>query len=274
MAYVDLNFYSYYLGMDTSAQVLLPEKRRQKPEDRSNDTYPVLYLLHGHSDYDKCFIRKSNIELLVRNHDLIIVMPNAHRSFYTNARHGLKYYSFVTEELSTIMANFFHVSGKREDRYIAGVSMGGYGAMKIALNNPDKYAGVASISGTIDPLELLINSKDISAELPKNEDMYENLLNIFGSQEDFYGSENEIIHVLRCLEKKNIEKPKIFQCCGTEDFLIQQNRRLNQVFNNEIKTIEHTYKEMPGTHNWIYWNKVFPEVMAFFGFPFNENMSV
>ena len=84
MAFVQCDIFSYRLGMDTELAVLLPEKRQQRPYDRSNDRYKVLYLLHGHSDDHTAYIRKSLIELLVRDKDLIVVMPNCHRGMYTD----------------------------------------------------------------------------------------------------------------------------------------------------------------------------------------------
>ena len=129
MALLNVDFYSYYLGMDSPLTVLLPEKRGRKPEAAPDKKYPVLYLLHGHADDNTAWIRKSDLELLVRDHDLIVVMPSAHRSFYTNGRYGHLYFDYITKELPVIVGNFFPASARREDTYIGGLSMGGYGAL-------------------------------------------------------------------------------------------------------------------------------------------------
>ena len=136
--------------MDTELTVLLPEKRQQKPVDRSGDKYKVLYLLHGHGDDHTAYIRKSLIELLVRDKDLVVVMPNCHRGMYTDGIYTHRYYSYVAEELPIVTANLFHGSLDPKDQYIAGFSMGGYGAAKIALRNPDRYAAVGVFSGGMD----------------------------------------------------------------------------------------------------------------------------
>ena len=159
MANIDLKFYSYYLGMESSAQVILPDERPYMVQDHGDKKYPVLYLLHGQFDDDTAYIRKSLIETYVQNKDLIVVMPNVHRSFYTNCKEGHEYYNFIEKELPVIIGNFFHASRKREDQFIAGLSMGGYGALKIALNAPEKYAACASMSGAIDPIEANTNKE-------------------------------------------------------------------------------------------------------------------
>ena len=125
MALLNVDFYSYYLGMDSPLTVLLPEKRGRKPEAAPDKKYPVLYLLHGHADDNTAWIRKSDLELLVRDHDLIVVMPSAHRSFYTNGRYGHLYFDYITKELPVIVGNFFPASARREDSYVGGLSMGG-----------------------------------------------------------------------------------------------------------------------------------------------------
>lgn len=115
MAFVQCNFFSYQLGMDTEISALLPEKRQQRSVDRSKDKYKVLYLLHGHSDDHTAYIRKSLIELLVRDKDLVVVMPNAHRGMYTDGKIGHRYFSYIVDELPVVASNFFHAGTGPED---------------------------------------------------------------------------------------------------------------------------------------------------------------
>lgn len=96
--------------------------------DDSHKKYPVLYLLHGHGDDQTGWIRKSMLELKVRDRELIVVMPTAHRGFYINGKHGYRYFDYLAKELPRAVGNFFHGSLERKDNYIAGLSMGGYGA--------------------------------------------------------------------------------------------------------------------------------------------------
>lgn len=146
MAFLTCDFFSYHLGMDVQMNVLLPEKRQEEPKPAPDAKYKVLYLLHGHSDDHSAYIRKSLIEVLVRRYDLAVVMPDAHRSGYANMIHGHRYYDYMTEDVMMQAPNFFPISTKPEDTYIAGLSMGGAGAMKIGLNNPGRFAGVGCMS--------------------------------------------------------------------------------------------------------------------------------
>lgn len=263
MANIDLKFYSHYLGMESSAQVILPDERPQKMQDHGEKKYPVLYLLHGQFDDDTAYIRKSLIETYVQNMDLIVVMPNVHRSFYTNCKEGHAYYSFIEEELPVIIGNFFHASPNREDRFIAGLSMGGYGALKIALNAPHKYAACASMSGAIDPIEANTNKEAKAYPVP---DMAANIFRVFGSKEDFKNSENDLCFKLRELDKTEGPKPKFFISCGSDDFLLHQNKEFVRIFKEELETMDCVFKQTPGSHNWEYWNKALIDVLDFFGF--------
>ena len=172
MAFVQCDIFSYELGMDTELTVLLPEKRQQKPIDRSNQRYKVLYLLHGHGDDHTAYIRKSLIELLVRDKDLVVVMPNCHRGMYTDGIYTHRYYSYVAEELPIVTANLFHGSLEPKDQYIAGFSMGGYGAAKIALRNPGRYAAVGVLSGGMDMEDHMVRGTGGHFTVPDMEPMH------------------------------------------------------------------------------------------------------
>ncbi len=268
MAFVELNYGSYYLGMDSSVSVFLPEKRLQKPEAQPERKYPVLYLLHGHSDDHTAYVRKGITEILVRELELIVVMPNGHRSFYTDAKQGHLYESFITEELPVVIENYFPASSLREDRFIAGLSMGGYGALKLALNHPALYAAAASMSGAVFPR---MTENEETRSMFVVPDMFQNLENVFGSEADFQESGSDLIYMARKVNSSSGPKPRIFQCCGTEDPLIRDNRRLRDVFEKELKNISYTYKESPGIHNWFYWNQALADILEFLGFAVNRS---
>ncbi|MDO4345222.1 MAG: alpha/beta hydrolase family protein [Eubacteriales bacterium] len=266
MACVELRFYSHVLGMDTCAMVLLPEKRMQPIENLSDKKYPVLYLLHGHSDDESSYIRKSNIEILARDHELIVVMPNAHRSFYCDYPGGFPYYTYLTEELPLKVANFFHASCKPEDTYVAGLSMGGLGAMKLALNHPEHFAAVASMSGLLDPYWLHVPGKTPSFQAFSDPVSLNNLRAALGTPENFVGSCSDLFSLIEKLPQSANPKLRIFQCCGSEDMLIDQNRAFHTFASQKLSSEYYTYKEIPGIHNWDYWNQALVDVMNFFGF--------
>lgn len=269
MAFVELNYGSFYLGMDSTVSVFLPEQRLQKPIPQPDKKYPVLYLLHGHSDDHTAYVRKGITEILVRDLDLIVVMPNAHRGFYANAKQGHLYEDFITKELPVVIENYFPASSRREDRYIAGLSMGGYGALKLALSHPELYVAAASMSGALRPnTEENPETRKIFA-VP---DMFDNLRCVFGTKEEYENSENDLFYMARKVNDSAGEKPRIFQCCGTEDPLIEDNRALRDLFQNELHQIDYQYQESPGVHNWFYWNKALADILEFLGFQVNRDV--
>src|SRR6476619_7886720 len=106
---------------------------------------PVLYLLHGLSDDDTIWLRRTSIERYVAALGLAVVMPQVHRSFYTDEAYGNRYWTYLSEELPEIVHGFFRLSRRREDTFVAGLSMGGYGALKWALRDPGRFAAAASL---------------------------------------------------------------------------------------------------------------------------------
>lgn len=261
MALIQMDFFSYYLGMDTPMTVLLPEKRGCKPELNPDKKYPVLYLLHGHADDNTAWIRKSNIEMLTRDYGVIVVMPTAHRSFYSNSKHGHAYFDYLTKELPVVVANLFPASTKREDTYIAGLSMGGYGALKLAMACPEIYGHAGSMSGASDSYSAM---RHVSGMFTVS-DFTENINNVFGSEEEFYGSENDLYFLSRQLESRtDVPQPQLYMCCGTEDPLWPVYCEIKEHLQNRTG-LEITYDERKGSHNWNFWNEELPLILQFFG---------
>lgn len=261
MALVNMDFFSYYLGMDTPMTVLLPERRGFEPKLEPDKKYPVLYLLHGHADDNTAWIRKSNIEMLVRDFGIIVVMPTAHRSFYTNSRHGHAYSDYLTKELPVVIANLFHVSARREDTYIAGLSMGGYGAIKLAMAHPEIYGHAASMSGASDAYGALNGAKGMFS-VP---DFIANLDNVFGSKEEFYGSENDLKYLSKKLDARtDVTAPQMYMCCGTEDPLYPVYLDIRNYLEQETH-LAVRFDERRGSHNWDFWNEELPLILQYFG---------
>src|SRR5213080_4930690 len=133
--------------------VLLPQRTTTQigmAGGGSDEPPPVLYLLHGLSDDDTIWLRRTSIERYVAPLGLAVVMPQVHRSFYTDQASGGNYWTFLSEELPELVGTLFRVSQRREDTFVAGLSMGGYGAVKWALRQPDRFAAAASLSGGLD----------------------------------------------------------------------------------------------------------------------------
>lgn len=234
MALIHLNFHSSVLGMACNLDAIVPERP-------SRDRLRMLLLLHGHSDDGTIWQRRTSIERYVDGRDLAVVMPTAHRSYYCDIPNGLAYETFIGDEVPAIARNLFHISDAREDNYVAGLSMGGYGAFKLALRHPERYACAASLSGVMDIGALF---RTVYANDPVVRANFGNA--------DPTGGDADVIALLRRRVAEGATLPRLYQCCGTEDFLYEQNVAFRDMA--RAMPIDYTYDESPGTHNWLFWD--------------------
>lgn len=253
MALMHCNFFSEALGLSTSMYVILPQatKKQIGMEGRaSTGKHPVLYLLHGLSDDHTIWMRRTSIERYVASLGLAVVMPEVHRSFYTDMARGNYYWTFISEELPEIASSFFPLSRERKDTFVAGLSMGGYGAFKLALSKPDCFAAAASLSGALDIVD--------SARSIEGNKKYE-WENVFGDINNLAGSRNDLFYLAKETAKLGEQAPALYQWCGTEDFLYEQNIKFRD-YAKELK-LNLTYEEGPGVHEWDYWDKQIQTVL-------------
>jgi S-formylglutathione hydrolase FrmB len=246
MALLHTHFFSEVLGLQCTMDVLLP----QKP---SRPALPVLWLLHGLSDDHSIWQRRTSIERYADGLDLAVLMPNVHRSFYTDMRHGLPYERFIADELPVIARHLFHLSARREETFVAGLSMGGYGAFKLALKYPGRYAAAASLSGAL----------DMASRWDRGERIGEMELVYGGSPA---GTPNDLMFLARQLAADPAQpRPRLFQCCGTEDFLLDDNRAFrDQALGLGLDLV---YREAPGNHTWAFWDTHIQQVLAWLADP-------
>ncbi len=220
MPLIQCNYFAESLGLSVTMNVILPvtgfNHAKQNGSLGSHQKFPVLYLLHGLSDDHTMWQRATSIERYVSVLNLAVVMPTVYRGFYTDMKHGHAYWTFISEELPHIAESLFPVSGRREDRFAAGLSMGGYGAFKLGLRNPGRFAAVASLSGALDISSLADEGR------PMGQAEYGH---IFGSRQEAEGSVNDLFALAKQLKQSGETVPKLFQCCGTEDFLYEDNQR-------------------------------------------------
>ncbi len=256
MALIHCDFFSEVLGQSVSMDVILPQPAAGQigmaGGGSERTEHPCLYLLHGLSDDHTIWQRRTSIERYVAPLGLAVVMPNAGRSFYTDMKQGQRYGTFISEEVPALARSFFKLSDKREDNFIAGLSMGGYGAFKIALSHPDKFSAAASLSGAL----------DLASRVAQQTDFKEDFNLIFGQDADISGTEHDLLYLAEQNARSKV-KPRLFQCCGTEDFLYQDNLR----FRDHAMSLglDLTYEEGPGIHEWGYWDTQIQQALEWLG---------
>ncbi len=252
MAFLECRFFSESLQKSVSVQVLLPQQTSGQiglTGVADAGEAPVLYLLHGLSDDESIWMRRTSIERYAAQYGLAVVMPDGGRSFYADMFHGGRYWTYISEELPRVMRSFFRISNRRENTFAAGLSMGGYGAMKLALHCPEKFAAAASLSGALVPEHLLELRPSLTNEF----------YNIFGDMQEFKGSFNDLFaQAERCAaEKKDL--PELFLTGGTEDTLYCETVN----FRNHLRQlgIECTGEDCPGKHEWGLWDRKIEDVL-------------
>ena len=250
----EVRFFSEILGMLSSMYVLLPRRTMAEMKSKRSSKVRTLYLLHGHSDDHTAWQRWSSIERYAEELNLAVVMPAVHLSFYTDMAHGLKYWQFISEEVPTLVRHIFSLSSARKDNFVAGLSMGGYGAFKLALTYPDRFAAAASLSGALDIAEVVRVKKNE----PGNKEWIEEMHTVFGDLGKVPGSRHDLFALARKAAKAPI-KPRLYQCCGTEDELYPDNVRFRDAV--QKLPLDLTYEEGPGEHNWAYWDKMIQTVL-------------
>lgn len=241
MAFCQVQWHSKVLGKALGMNVILPET--------GTGPYPVFYLLHGLSDDHTIWQRRTSIERYVADLPLIVVMPDGFRGFYTNHENGPAFATYMAEELPAFVERNFPARNDRAGRCIGGLSMGGYGAMRLALGYPDTYCSANSHSGAM---------HFGHAALESDEERMAEWSLILG--DDPAGSEHDLYALAeRCNDRGNT--PALRIDCGSEDFLIEHNRQFT-AYLQSLGT-PHEYEEFPGTHNWGYWDVHVQEALAF-----------
>ena len=256
MAHLRCDFYSDALALSTSMTVLLPQPTTTQigmTGQAGDHPPPVLYLLHGLSDDDTVWLRRTSIERYVSELGWAVVMPQVHRSFYADEHDGGAFWTFVSSELPALVSRFFRVSTAREDTFVAGLSMGGYGALKLALRQPERFAAAASLSGALD-LVSLVERADVPASPDRA--MFSRILGP-GQAVD---PDDDLLALVRRADPDTV--PALHVSCGTEDVLLPSNHAFAAAC-AEVG-VRLTTAFPPGEHEWGLWDAGIVDVLAFF----------
>ena len=245
MALIQCTFFSEVLELSTHMTVLLPQPASAQVGISGGGTAaapPVLYLLHGLTDDDTAWNRYTSIERYASDRGLAVVMPNVHRSFYADETYGMKFWTFLSDELPQVVHRFFRVSDRRADTFAAGLSMGGYGAMKWALRQPERFAAVASFSGALDLA--YIQKHDLRPHIRTL------TARVFAGR-TVQHSDEDLFHLIKMADKDRL--PRLTVRCGTEDLLMAQNERFVATCKQHGVPVDAEFG--PGAHEWGYWDQ-------------------
>ncbi len=252
MAHLRIDFFSDALALSTSMTVLLPQRTRSQigmSGAVGDGPAPVLYLLHGLSDDDTTWLRRTSVERYVAPLGLAVVMPQVHRSFYADEHYGGRYWTFLSEELPSLVASWFRVSQRREDTFVAGLSMGGYGALKWALRHPDRFAAASSLSGA-----LHIGGVRTGRVRPEDPRLFDR---VYGDRSPA-GGDDDLLALVERADPASL--PGLHVCCGEQDELIDLNHRFVAACGRASVPVTTSFG--PGAHDWAYWDARIQDVLA------------
>ncbi|CUU08266.1 S-formylglutathione hydrolase FrmB [Candidatus Thermokryptus mobilis] len=218
-----------------------------KDYEQSEERYPVLYLLHGYAGSHRDWVNKTGLIRYINEYKLIVVTPEADNSWYTNSllHKDRNYEDYIIKELIPYVEEKYRVISTRHGRAIAGLSMGGYGAVKFGLKYPSYFQLVGSFSGAFNLFELMDKNKYAVAQ---------SLIEVFGEKRNEHWIKNDIFSLVDSLADKTA--PYFYISCGFEDEiegLLHSNREFVKLL--QSKKIRYEYHELPGGHNWLFWDK-------------------
>ncbi|WPQ68726.1 alpha/beta hydrolase [Weissella paramesenteroides] len=239
MAINRLSFYSEELEMKTGINVILPEH----PSGEGK----TLLLLHGLGDDENSWLDRTRLAEYAENTDLTIIMPRVDRSYYANRNGDSKYFEYISQEILQRCQQWFHLSSMKEKTFIAGISMGGFGALKTGLVYPNQFQTIFAMSSMTDIVRKWHES-------PNRDAWYRGL---FGSPDQVMQSNNDIAYLVGQQEKQT---PFIWQLCGYDDPYYDMNVTLSAQI--EQKGLRHEFVEVEGGHEWSVWDKAIQQIIT------------
>lgn len=238
MAVSRLSFYSKTLKMNTSVNIILPE-------------YPTgsgktLLLLHGLGEDENAWLNQTRLTDYASQTDITIIMPRVDRSYYTSRDGDSQYFEYISQELLQRCRAWFRLSDQRSQTFIAGTSMGGFGALKTGLILPKEFQAIFPMSAMTDIVQKW-------RESPKRDAWFKGL---FGSPDQVKNSINDIAYLIA---QQKAQTPYIWQLCGTDDPFYEMNLALNEQI--EQQGLRHEFVAVSGGHEWVVWDKAIQQII-------------
>ena len=258
MALIQVNYVSSALQRTVPLQVILPvDKLTPNGQLPPEKTFKTLYLLHGFLGNYTDWVSGTRIQRWAEERDLAVVMPSGDNAFYVDRPETLNNYgAFIGQELVEVTRRMFPLSRKREDTFIGGLSMGGYGAVRNGLNYQETFGAIISFSGVLQPFEAFEKAPaEYDAAFEEG---------IFGNLKEAAVSDKNptwLVHSLasKKLSDPNFELPKIYIACGTEDQLLPHSQNFRDLLLENGFSV--TYEEGPGDHDWDFWDTYIKKVI-------------
>jgi len=231
------------------------------------EPYQTLYLLHGLFGNYTDWFAGTRVQMLANAYNLCVVTPDGDNKFYCDSeRLGEKYASFVGKELVEFTRRTFPLSARREDTFLGGLSMGGYGALTNGLRYPDTFGYIAAFSSALvkDRIMKPVGNAEYDYQSAQT------YRTIFGLDDlkDFEGSENDYDELARRLSQSSREKPKIYMACGEQDELFSANAAYQEL----LKSLGYqvTWESWKGEHDWIFWDEAIARTMRWLPLDYSE----
>lgn len=248
----DFRFDSKLMKRRMPYRVILPDNYSQKRGEK----FPVIYLIHGLTGHFSDWTENTKIAEHAKNYNYIIVMPEGGNGWYTDSAtiSEDRYESYIIFDLIPEVEKRFRALSNRENRAIAGPSMGGYGSLKFGLKYPQMFALAGSFSGA---LGAAIWDTD---DFGKTGILSNTVTSVFGKANSPTRKSNEIFKMVKTILPGNTKiLPFFYLDCGTEDFLITINRQFSDLL--YLKKIPHEFRMFPGKHDWSLWDEEIVEFL-------------
>ena len=252
MALIQVNFMSESLMRTVPVQVILPIDKPRFPGMPEKEARPfkTLYLLHGVFGNNTDWVAGTCVKRWAEEKDLAVVMPSGENMFYVDQEKAHNYYGeYIGKELVEITRKMFPLSDKREDTFIAGLSMGGYGAVRNGLKYHDTFGCIGGFSSAFSVLDADQRTND-SPFFLENRDYAESF---FGDLSKLLTSDKNPKWLIDKLKEEQAKMPKVYMACGKQDSLLYKNREMKDYMKNAGMDV--TYEEGEGGHEWDFWNR-------------------
>ncbi|WP_019637284.1 alpha/beta hydrolase [Paenibacillus fonticola] len=254
MATLQVNFFSKCLRREVTFNALLPLDSPVIPgqTEEENEIKPLktLYLLHGYSGSYGDWLSFSRIRELSDQHKIAVIMPSGENHFYVDDQDmGALYGEFIGKELVEFTRTLFPLSAEREDTFIGGLSMGGYGAIRNGLKYASQFGRIIALSSAILPYKIANAAPSFSDGVGD----YKYFTRVFGNLEHLLGSDKDPEALVRRLKESGAPIPLIYMACGNEDFLLDVNQQFRDFLVREGAPL--TYVESAGAHTWDFWSE-------------------